>query len=243
MNNFLDKLYKKIENGEASSPFLFIWKNLELLNSKISDIASGLLKKYDVPNISLYTLASDWEKIKIETIKKFLEIWNMDTPYRFQIFLIEDVSRLTLQAANSCLKFFEEPWKKNIVFLTNSWETWVLDTVLSRVQTIDMWWVDIESSDSFFNSMIDSYINPHPNLPHSQEEGIATNTNLISYFFKNKLDKQDYTSFLKTLIVYARDNFVFLEYLEEIESDLNVIKTNNVNPKWVVDKWILKIKI
>jgi len=36
------------------------------------------------------------------------------------------------------LKFFEEPDVTNIIFLTNTSESGILDTILSRVQTIDL---------------------------------------------------------------------------------------------------------
>jgi len=64
---------------------------------------------------------------------------------------------------------------------------------------------------------------------------------LLSYFFKTKLEKGDYLDFLENLIIYSKKNLVFTDYLDEILEDITVVKTNNVNAKFIVDKWILKI--
>lgn len=227
-NNFIKKVIEKIKIGEANSPILFSAKNLELLNKEVENISYNLLKEFWVPNINLFVLKDNWEKIKIEEIKKFLELWNSTTSYAFQIFFIENISRMTLQASNSCLKFFEEPWNKNIIFLTNKGEAWVIDTILSRVQFVDLWWAFIEAKDDFFYSMIESYLN--------------WNKDLINYFFKNKLEKSEYLRFLQTLIVYIKQSLVFINFLDELEDDINSLANNNVNPRWLVDKWILKLK-
>ena len=228
LNNFINKLKQNIKIGESNSPILFSGQNLELLNQEVKGIASSLLSDFDVPSINLFILEDNWEKIKIDEIKRFLEISNSTTPYTFQIFFIENISRMTLQATNSCLKFFEEPWAKNLIFLTNFGEAGVLDTILSRVQTVDLWLSSTESKDEFFYSIIDSHL--------------RGSTELISYFFRNKLEKPEYIRFLKTIILYIRDNLVFLNYLDELEDDINAVANNNVNARWVVDKWILKLK-
>jgi hypothetical protein len=64
---------------------------------------------------------------------------------------------------------------------------------------------------------------------------------LLSYFFKTKLEKDDYLDFLENLIIYSKKNLVFNDYLDKILEDITVVKTNNVNAKFIVDKWILKI--
>ncbi|MDF1682503.1 MAG: hypothetical protein P1U46_01805 [Patescibacteria group bacterium] len=42
-------------------------------------------------------------------MKSFVEFKDSKPPYRFQIFLIENISRLTETSSNSLLKLFEEP--------------------------------------------------------------------------------------------------------------------------------------
>lgn len=229
MNNIIEKIKQKINKGEEVSPFLFVGKNLEILNSQIIEIWNELLKEFSIPNVYFYKLQDDNEKIKIKEVKEFVEYWNSTSPYRFQIFFIENISRLTIASSNSLLKFFEEPWVQNIIFTSNIWENNILETILSRVQIIDLWWTKIDKKSEFYLSMINNYI--HNN-----------NQELISYFFKNKLEKEEYINFLENLIIYSKTNFCFIPYLEEINDEINLIKQNNVNAKYIVDKWILKIK-
>ncbi|MBT3728717.1 hypothetical protein HOF65_02010 [bacterium] len=67
------------------------------------------------------------------------------------------------------------------------------------------------------------------------------NPEILSYYFRNKLEKQDYLNFLENLILYSKENLAFIDYLSEIDEDINAIKQNNVNAKYVIDKWLLKI--
>lgn len=226
-----DKIINKIQKGEELSPFLFIWQNTELLNLKVEEIIFELFEFFDVPKINLMKLEDNWENIKIAEIKEFIKKWDLGTPYKFQIFFIENISRMTLKSSNSCLKFFEEPWIQNIIFLTNSWENWILETILSRVQTINFNKValaPLREKNVFYFNLLDNYLEKRT-------------PEIFSYFFRNKLEKFEYVDFLKNLIIYAKKNFVFLDLLEEIDEDINMIEKNNVNPKGIVDKYLLKI--
>lgn len=233
MDNIISNIIWKINKGEWVSPFLFTGKNIELVNIKTYEIAKELLKNYEIPNAYLYVFKDDNESIKIKEIKNFIEFSNSKPSYKFQIFLIENISRITTQAANSLLKFFEEPWIQNIIFITNSWENNVLDTILSRVQIINLNIAWIKKENPFFQSLIKNYLN------NESDE-------LISYFFKSKLEKDELKKenieFLENLIIYAKNNIVLIKHLEELNEDINWIKQNNLNAKYIVDKWILKIK-
>jgi len=46
---------------------------------------------------------------------------------------------------------------------------------------------------------------------------------------------------MNTLIYFIKENFIFIDYLEEINNDINMIEKNNVIAKNIVDKWILNI--
>ncbi|MBF0913911.1 DNA polymerase III subunit delta', partial [Candidatus Gracilibacteria bacterium] len=66
----------------------------------------------------MYTLENSGENKKISEVKNFVENANKSTPYKVQIFFIQNITNMTLQASNSLLKFFEEPGKQNIIFLS-----------------------------------------------------------------------------------------------------------------------------
>jgi exoribonuclease R len=89
---------------------------------------------------------------------------------------------------------------------------------------------NLNKENSFFQSLIKSY------LGNESDE-------LISYFFKNKLEKEEYLNFLENLIIYGKKNFSFVEFLEELDEDINLIKQNNLNARFITDKWIIKLKI
>jgi len=225
----IDNLIRCIKKGENISPFLFLSESKELLSSKIIEIALELLNHFNIPKNYLFNLEDNWEKIKISQIKEFFTPLSLSTPYKFQIFFIENISRMTLWSSNSCLKLLEEPWKTNIIFLSDTSESMILDTILSRVQIKKIWGQSISKRDNFYLSIISSYIKDK-------------SPEILSYFFRNKLEKEDYVRFLDNLIIYYKENLVFINYLDEINEDINMISTNNVNAKWIIDKWLLKIK-
>ena len=224
----IKKILEKIEKGEEISPFLFVGQNLELLNSEINNIILELFEKYEIPKVNLIKLEDNWENIKIAEIKIFIQKWDLWTPYKIQIFLIENISRMTLQSSNSCLKLFEEPWIQNIIFLTNKSESWILKTILSRVQTINLWLNKKVEENAFYFSLLNSYFD-------------KKSTEIFSYFFRNKLEKFEYVEFLYNIILYSKKNFVLINLLEEINEDINLIEKNNVNAKWIIDKYLMKI--
>jgi HEPN domain-containing protein len=142
--------------------------------------------------------------------------------------LIENISRMTTQAQNSCLKFFEEPWEGNIIILTNNSESWVLETILSRVQTISVSKSSHDWYSEFYYDMMYSYI-------EQQSDEI------IRYMFSAKLEKTEYVEFLKALLEYISKNRTHIWLLDEIHEDINGILKNNLQGKYIVDKYIMKL--
>ncbi len=228
-NNILYKIENKIERGEEISPFLFLWQDKNKLNFEIENIVMTLFEKYWVDSSSLFRLNDDGNNIKIEELKNFLSNANQRPRFKFQVFFIENISRFTLKSANSCLKVFEEPWVWNLFFLSNQSEAWILDTIISRVQIVKLnSWIS-NTRDEFFYSLIDSYIK-------------NSDIRILSYFFTEKLEKENYINFLQTLIIYIKDNFVLVDLLDELEDDINLIQKNNLLPRYVVDKYLLRMR-
>ncbi len=230
MNNILAIIKKKIEKGEQISPFLFIWWDIESINLEIKLLSYKLLEEYFIDKSSFFRLENKWEFIKIKQIKDFLWKSYQKSRFKFQIFLIENIWNLTIKAANSCLKIFEEPWKWNLIFLTNSSKSGIINTILSRVQVLDLNLNKKWIKSDFFYSLIDDYIKNF-------------NTKIFSYFFVEKLEKEDYINFLQTLIIYIKDNLVLIDLLSELEEDINLIQKNNLLTRYIVDKYLLRMKI
>ncbi len=216
-----------IKKGEIS-PFLFISQNLEILNNEVESFAREMLVKNNIDVQSLFHLSDNWETLKIDELKKFISFWDVRPRFAFQIFLIENISRMSPQSQNACLKFFEEPGEGNIILLTNNSESGILETILSRVQILQSWiskpltgweW-------GFYYSMIWSHI-----------EG--SSDELIRYFFSWKFEKSEYIDFLKALIWYIYEYKTHIHLLDELHDDINGILKNNLQGKYIVDKYIL----
>lgn len=228
-NNIFEKIKNKIEIWNIFQPILFLWENIELLNEEVNSLIEDLIKHYGVDKNYFYKLIDNKENLKIVQIRDFISKWNVKSSFKFQVFLIENISRMNIESFNACLKFFEEPWKGNIIFLTNTSESWILETVLSRVQIVNLFSRKTITNSDFFLNLIDDYVTKR-------------NTNLIKYFFNDKkIEKQDYISFLNTFLFYIKTNLVFINLLDQIEDSLNLIQKNNVLPKYEIDKLLLKL--
>lgn len=226
--DIFEHILYKIDKEEKNSPFLFLGKNIELLNLDIRSLWLLLLEDSKIPKNYLFILEDNLKTVKVKEVKDFIELSNSKPPYKFQIFLIENISRFTNHAWNSLLKFFEETEKSNIIFLTNISESNILDTILSRVQIINCWWIIKEKKDNFIQNLLKKYF-------------CEKNHEILSYYYRNKLQKEDYINFLENFIIYSKENFSFINYLDEINDDINSIKQNNVNGKYIVDKWLIKL--
>lgn len=242
MISSMSVLYKEINRlvrqGGQIAPLLFLWENPELLHAELLGDIHILLKEYEIDTQSLFHLEDDGESLKIWEVKNFLSHGDIRPRFAFQVFFIENISRMTTQAQNACLKFFEEPGKGNIIILTNNAKSWVLDTILSRVQIISSShssFLDFNFSQkrnntqSFYYSMIESHV-----LKNSDE--------LVRYFFSGKYEKWEYINFLEELVWYITNSGNFLELLDEIHEDIWGISKNNLQGRYIVDKYIMKLR-
>lgn len=225
----LNKTLENINKGVSISPFLFVGNNLDIVNKKAYDFALEISEKLEIPKSYIYTLKDISEKIKVKDLKDFTSKKDSIPPFRVQIFIIENISNFTIASSNSMLKFFEEPGIYNIIITTNSWENNVMETILSRVQTINIQTTSIKNNNGFYKKLIEDYIK-------------WNNLDLIKYTFSKKIEKQEYIEIIESLILYLKENIVYINFLEEINQELNLIKKNNLNAKYIFEKWIIKLK-
>lgn len=207
---------------------MFLSVNLELLHGELEAHLYELLGVYNIDTQSLFHITDNSEALKIAEIKSFISQWDIKPRFAFQIFFIENISRMTTQAQNACLKFFEEPWVGNIIILTNTSESGILETILSRVQIISSHKTTAQNKNEFYYSMIHSHIQ-------------KTSDELVRYMFSAKLEKREYVEFLKTLIHYISDTSLHIDLLDELHEDLGWILKNNLQGKYLVDKYIMKL--
>jgi len=227
-NSIIENIIEKNNKKEEIAPFLFLWNNISKINNDIEQLSFDLCEKMWINKNYIFKFTDDNTKIKVKDIKEFLEKVYIISPYKSQIFIIENISRMTEESANSCLKIFEEPPNWNIIFLTSKSESSILDTILSRCTIINLNQKNTFDINQSYYNMIDDYIR-------------WINHDLASYVFKEKLEKENYINLLKNLIIYLKEKLVFLDLVEQINEDINWIQKNNLLPKYVVDKYIIKI--
>jgi len=232
--NFLEKIKQSIKAGDEIAPVLFVWNDLWKVHFEINEIITELFSEFNVDKNSIYSLNDDWSNIKIEEIKNLLSKSFIWTSFKFQIFYIENISRLTIKASNALLKFLEEPWKWNIVFLSNLWENNILDTIISRVQIINIDSVNKNIKNLVYYELINDYL-------------LKDDIRIFSYFYNEKLENNDYKNFLINLLYFIKENKSSLSYdiinlIDEITESINLIESNNLLWKYQVDRILLKIK-
>ncbi len=228
MSSIYDILVEKMQKGGEISPFLFLASNLELLHSDIEISLKQICSTFLFDAQSIFFLRDSGESLKIETIKTFLRQAEVRPRFAFQIFVIEHISRMTSQSQNACLKFFEEPGEWNIVILSNPSESGILETILSRIQTITFGSQKTFEKNAFFFSLIESHI-------------AKKSPELIQYFFSAKLEKQEYGDFLRTLLLYIIETGNYLDLIDELQEDITGVLKNNLQGRYIVDKYIIKI--
>lgn len=228
--DLFDIVSQKIQKSSIFQPILFVWNNRDKLDIELNNLIWKLFSTFEVDKNNIYKLEDDGETIKIDVIRNFIAKSNVRSSYKFQIFLIENISRFTLQSANATLKFLEEPWDGNIIFLTNSSESWILETILSRVSIVNIFWKEVNKKNDFYYDLINNFV-------------FKKSNSLLYYFFDDKkIQKEDYLAFLHNLIIYIKENLVFIDLLSDIENAINLVEKNSVSPKYLVDRIIINLQ-
>lgn len=229
-NNFFDILTQKIKKGWEITPFLCMWNNLWEINTMLHEIAFSLCQSFEVDKHMIFTLSDTWESLKIEEVRDFLAQSYRNPGFLFQIFIIENISRMTLQSSNAVLKFFEEPGRGNLIFLTSQNEAGILDTILSRVTSYHFasLWVNRELENKW-DQLIRDYVK-------------LWNPDLIKEVFQNKIEKEEAILILKTFIHLQKEEVLQLSHIEQVDEDIRWIAKNNFLPRYIIDKWIFELR-
>jgi len=227
MEIIFNDLINKIKSKNNIQPILFTCNDKNKLNLEVEGLINKIFTYFWVPKNYIHILDNDNEIIKISQIREFIEKWTLKSNYDFQIFLIKNISRFNLKSANASLKFFEEPWKWNIIFLTNKNESQILDTIISRVKVVNILWNDLNLNEEKYFKLIDDFLN-------------KKNIDLISYFFNDKkIEKNEYIIFLNTFINYVKNNNTYYILLEPLLEALSNIEQNNAISKYELDKILI----
>ena len=191
--------------------------------------------------VDFYKLESETsiKKEEIQTLKSDLSVKSF---YGKKIYRIRDIEKMTEQAANSLLKFLEEPEDDIIAILSCKNISAVLPTIISRCQQIKLIGqsenIEIEQDEELIN-ITKEYVKRYMRKPH-----------LANIYLLEKLkSKDEVVEFFKYLSLKAAKS-----YNEETVRDIvNVSKVQekilqaltdlngNVNATLVLEKFIFTI--
>lgn len=85
----------------------------------------------------VYATDPEYHSIKIAQIRSVLSNLQMTGDSEKRILVMEDIDRMTDEAANAMLKMLEEPPSKVLFIFTSSNPKAILETILSRVRRVD----------------------------------------------------------------------------------------------------------
>ncbi|WP_164508154.1 hypothetical protein [Lapidilactobacillus wuchangensis] len=138
-------------------------------------------------NPDYLVLNSPTKTISVDDTRHLKEELSKSGYGSWRIFVIEDADKMTIPAANSLLKFLEEPVSQVLIILTTTQESQILPTIRSRVQTMMLPEPDLPQrvqglADLGFNQEL-SQLLAQTTLNQTQLAELATDEQL-----KDKLD-------------------------------------------------------
>ncbi|NDK19515.1 hypothetical protein GW819_01605 [Candidatus Gracilibacteria bacterium] len=227
----LASLLEKFESGHSIPPVV-------LSNEDVTTVVNTLKKTHF---LDLYEMRKEYIDgvfffenetgvIKIEQTRNIIEQSSKRSSSGYDIFIIERIDTLTLAAANSLLKLFEEVPSNILILLTSdSGREAMIETLASRVIFISSNILHT-SLDSNIREKINDYFDAGDSAP------------FLSFLAKEKLEKGEYLAILIALKDRVLSGDIKnLETIEKIESGIITLSSTNANPRWVVDEVILLI--
>jgi DNA polymerase III subunit delta' len=111
-------------------------------------------------------ISDDGNSLKLEQMREIIARLNMTGHGRYKILLMENIGRLTPEAANSLLKLLEEPPVNTLFFFTATRPSDVIPTIRSRMQSFRF---KLTPESSLKKTLTDKY----PNLASDSIEYIV----------------------------------------------------------------------
>ena len=148
-------LKKSFENSRVSHAYLF--SGVDGLGKKtvalefvklINDQKEDLSKNH--PDLIMVEPQPSIQISQIRDMQKALSLKPFSAPYKIAI--IDEAEKMTAQAQNCLLKTLEEPRGQAILFLISSNPEMLLETVRSRVQSLEFYPLSLEEMKDFLKS-------------------------------------------------------------------------------------------
>lgn len=231
MKQDLHELLTRFARGEAIPPLVLddglLLDSINFLRkTEIFDM--NVLRTEYIPDT--YLFSSGDESFKIEQARDIIEKSSVRSGGDNSIFIIEGIDRLTLAAANSLLKIFEDIPDRTLFLLTSSSERdKMLETLASRV--------------IFLSHNLRTYSLPGEIRDRVDRFFSGRNAmELLSFLALAKLDSNEYLALLIYLKDKALQGYIQKpETIQKIEDGIATISSTNANPRWVVDGVVLSL--
>ena len=191
--------------------------------------------------VDFYKLSSETsiKKDEIQTLKSDLSVKSF---YGKKIYWIKDIEKMTEQAANSLLKFLEEPEDDIIAILSCKNISAVLPTIISRCQQIKLIGqsenIEIKQNEELIH-IVAEYVRRYINKPH-----------LANIYILEKLKtKDDIVEFFKHLSIkinnsYTENNLHDALNISRVQEKVLLAVTDlnsNVNATLVLEKFLFTV--
>ena len=191
--------------------------------------------------IDFYRLTSE-SSIKKEEIQMLKSDLSVKSFYGKKIYWIKDIEKMTEQAANSLLKFLEEPEDDIIAILSCKNISAVLPTIISRCQQIKLVGqsenTEIEKNEELIH-VVNEYVRRYINKPH-----------LANIYLLEKLKtKDDIVDLFKHLSIkinnsYTENNLHDALNISRVQEKVLLAVTDlnsNVNATLVLEKFLFTV--
>ena len=199
-------LINAIKKNHLSHAYLFETNNYKNGISFVYSFVKALLCPYNYTNENLCNNCSQCHKIDSHNLIEIKEIeadgqWikkeqllelqeefskkSIETKYK--IYVIKNAEKLNISAANSLLKFLEEPEENIIALLLTDNIYQVLSTIVSRCQVITLKNI-VDEKENTLLEKIKNYFNLQQVSDDKIIEKVDKITNFVNYYEDNKID-------------------------------------------------------
>jgi DNA polymerase-3 subunit delta' len=146
-------LKKSFNNSKMSHAYLF--SGLDAIGKKEIALEFAQLinkQKKDSPDIIIVEPELSIKILQIENMQKRLSLKPFSAPYKIAI--INDADKMTVHAQNRLLKTLEEPKGQTIIILISSKPETLLETIISRVQSLKFYALSKQEMRNFLKEKV-----------------------------------------------------------------------------------------
>ena len=240
VNKLWEYINNQLENNRLAHVFLLETNNIELCYKDVKDAIKNLncphtfasdCKEdcnlcYLIDNDSLpsmVTISPDGTFIKKDQVLELKEKLAFKPVYsRYNTYIILEADKLNPQAANTILKFLEEPEEHVLGFLITTNKENIMATIKSRCQTFSLMYEETTSNDSTIEELTTTYLKDVIN-----QKGLEVN--------RLGLDRESTLTLFKYMLMLVRDDIINNDFLEIEES-------NKVKLMELIENLLQKIK-